>query len=514
MEYKRFIDLMKEPGNTSPETIPALQELLKEFPYFQSAHLLLACSMKEQQHLRYERQLKLAAAYAPDRKVMYSLLHDRQKTVSSPVAQEIPSPFILHDENESSSLEFVENQAEENTNPFIETGIVSSDMSDKSEDGSEENILELPEEKPYEPRYAIDQEENVSAEIPSQTTSAASTAAAFSGDPREVLKRRLAEILGNPIVEDSSVVTKKDSPEILPVEIPVVESDNSTEKITVVPLKTEPVSDFKETISVPEAAKEIIIPPVAVTRESKEHDPLKELLPEDVTKPLDELEKSEFEYALEASVLTTLESLPVIQATPEKTEPENLSENIISPLSTSESQQAFQNPAEENPRSFTDWLKKLSTGDYGKVEEIHAEEKVSEARIEKSEHLEKTSVPAIGNTLKVEQSTHKSHEKKPETGIVDQKKELIDKFIATEPKIIPSKVEFYSPATQAKRSVEEYDDVVSETLARIYRQQGNNLKARFCYEKLSLFYPEKKTYFAALIKEIDEELNRSNQEDL
>ena len=86
--------------------------------------------------------------------------------------------------------------------------------------------------------------------------------------------------------------------------------------------------------------------------------------------------------------------------------------------------------------------------------------------------------------------------------------------IASEPKIVPSKAEFYSPVTQAKKSVEEHDDLVSETLATIYRQQGNLSRARFCYEKLSLLIPGKSAYFAALIKEIDEELNKFNQEDL
>lgn len=80
---------------------------------------------------------------------------------------------------------------------------------------------------------------------------------------------------------------------------------------------------------------------------------------------------------------------------------------------------------------------------------------------------------------------------------------LIDKFIQSEPRIVPAKAEFYSPVNMARLSVVEHEDIVSETLAKIYLQQGNHSKAMSIYEKLSLFYPEKKLYFAARISEIE-----------
>lgn len=69
------------------------------------------------------------------------------------------------------------------------------------------------------------------------------------------------------------------------------------------------------------------------------------------------------------------------------------------------------------------------------------------------------------------------------------------------------KAEFYSPAKMAKLSVQEDDDLVTETLAQVYHDQGHLEKAIKAYQKLQLKYPEKKIYFAGRIKEIEIQLN-------
>jgi tetratricopeptide (TPR) repeat protein len=54
----------------------------------------------------------------------------------------------------------------------------------------------------------------------------------------------------------------------------------------------------------------------------------------------------------------------------------------------------------------------------------------------------------------------------------------------------------------AKSSIADAGEIVSETLANIYAQQGNYHKAINAFEKLSLKYPEKSHLFAARIREL------------
>ena len=50
------------------------------------------------------------------------------------------------------------------------------------------------------------------------------------------------------------------------------------------------------------------------------------------------------------------------------------------------------------------------------------------------------------------------------------------------------------------------EDFYTETLGKIYAEQGFSQRALEVYEKLILLYPEKSAYFAALIEEIKKHL--------
>ena len=58
----------------------------------------------------------------------------------------------------------------------------------------------------------------------------------------------------------------------------------------------------------------------------------------------------------------------------------------------------------------------------------------------------------------------------------------------------------------AVNSIARNDDWVSESMAEVYARQGKVQKAIEIYEKLSLLNPEKNTYFAAKIENLQKDL--------
>jgi tetratricopeptide (TPR) repeat protein len=81
---------------------------------------------------------------------------------------------------------------------------------------------------------------------------------------------------------------------------------------------------------------------------------------------------------------------------------------------------------------------------------------------------------------------------------------LIEKFIATEPRITPGKVEQYTGVSFAKESLEENFDWVTETMAKLYAAQGKIDRARKAYKRLIELHPEKKIHFENQLKVLNQ----------
>ncbi|MBE6335340.1 MAG: hypothetical protein E7066_01480 [Lentimicrobiaceae bacterium] len=99
----------------------------------------------------------------------------------------------------------------------------------------------------------------------------------------------------------------------------------------------------------------------------------------------------------------------------------------------------------------------------------------------------------------------KNEDKKEEK--ILSKSDIIDKFIAENPQISRPKQEFFNPITVAQASVVDQENIISETLATIYLNQGHVSKAISIYKKLSLKNPEKSVYFAELIEKAKNKFN-------
>lgn len=77
---------------------------------------------------------------------------------------------------------------------------------------------------------------------------------------------------------------------------------------------------------------------------------------------------------------------------------------------------------------------------------------------------------------------------------------LIDRFTVNPPKMIFDPNRHDPNVNYATNSKKEDFELISETLAMVYAEQGYVGKAEKMFKKLALFFPEKSSYFADQIK--------------
>lgn len=181
-------------------------------------------------------------------------------------------------------------------------------------------------------------------------------------------------------------------------------------------------------------------------------------------KEYDNFEKELIASAINSSILSEVDDEDAIQYKPFS----NKKEDQKSDEADSNSQEKEN---EAQPESFIQFLRKVSN-----------KESQSKGDVEK----------------KLEEKKSQTSDAKPTSS---SKKDIVDAFIHN-PEQQKSKKSFFSPTENAKKSLEENIDNVSETLAKIHELQGNYGKAIQSYEKLILKFPEKKSFFANRIEEL------------
>ena len=91
MQQKDLINYIKHPGSLDQSAIKPLQELVRNFPYFQGAHILLSLVSKKWDTSVYQQTLKRTAIAVTNRSHLFDLLHTAEAgetTVEGIPAQE------------------------------------------------------------------------------------------------------------------------------------------------------------------------------------------------------------------------------------------------------------------------------------------------------------------------------------------------------------------------------------------------------------------------------------------
>lgn len=419
MNSKQLPEWMRKPGLTGREDGAQLDSLLRSYPYFQTAHLLYIKNLHNQGSFLYNNQLKSAAIYVADRKVLYDLIKrkDAVEPVEETTVSEIEKAVSAQEHNQEikpvppkfPEKRFVSNPDEWEAGMLRQLQLLHHWRGKEKEDVKpKEEILPFVNTPPVAERKEI-QTEVPKHEIP---------------DAKDELNTLLYVLVEPGQSEDIGEELTEET---------VAEVENSTEDTK---WEIQPIEDFKQENT--ESPAHVEIP----------QDPVQQDILVEAIHSVFELEADD-----------TLPSISDLKTVSDTTvQPESAEIHLI--------------PQENDisGMSFGAWVASLK--------------QTSTIARHPEERSDKSAV------------------------ISESGEELIERFIREEPRIQVKKSGFFNPVNMAKKSVQDSDEFVTETLARIYAKQGNIPKAVRAYQKLSLKFPEKTAYFAALIEELKRTPNK------
>ncbi len=97
---------INNPKELNESSLSDIQELVDEYPFFQTARLLLLKNLHQLDHIRFEPELKRSVLYIPDRTRLFELIHNLYPvadTESKPAVSEKEKDEVVEDTEEKPS---------------------------------------------------------------------------------------------------------------------------------------------------------------------------------------------------------------------------------------------------------------------------------------------------------------------------------------------------------------------------------------------------------------------------
>lgn len=489
MNKENFIKILHDPHSVSPEELKALEQVVEQYPYFQTARSAIASACKRVAKNEAPKKLSTAAIYTTNRNLL-------KKYVSGSF------DFSIGDQ-----IKIGEHRERLNTAKYVDTPrpakkqggkfkFVHKKEEDESKLGSGKfvDLTKQDEEYDYDEEI-VEKEDGTVEEIFTRHR-----------DDNPKLTNRPVKQDGEeePVSKESSEESSDDDNKSISFDKDDTAIEETPEIKTSAPLpskKTEPKVSILEVQHGPEHLKKVeeLVKDVFnnLTSYQKSRDHYFE-----VEKRLHEIEENE---AVDLAVDKALKKATnKIEAANE----EEVVEKEEKPLKKAARKSAEPKNPEEKAEK-TESAKKEAEKDTTKVQTTKKEEppkQVSQPLTESNPSSKEDKVPTAEapKSEKFEITADKPKSGDSLANKIKYQQEIIERFIQNNPKIVPDDDEAREATNNdlSLQSVEMKDDFATENLAQILAKQGKRDKAIEIYEKLILKNPRKKSYFASRISEL------------
>lgn len=477
MNREEFISYINNPGLLDKKSVVDMQELLAEYPYFQTAHLLFLKNLHNLENIRFSSQLKISAAHITDREILYHLL-----LMKATREEESGKTGIKQD----GKTETTEKQEQE-----IQTVKTDATPSKKKKPVEETATQETATADPVMPAEKVITEKS-------------------SGQTKDNLAdqvmRRIEEIR-----------KKKDVKPEIPEKLPVakVDTKKTEEKKSIADTILEEIKRSKESRNKP--VQELTRKPVKTSEPELKSEPLKSKKENASTGDIADNDSLNENENNNETILLIDENDEIItqvkrEETPDLKDEKNSGEEYPDDKRTGKAGELldFEYPEELAEKNN---IPEAITGKAGVAEKEKSttEKKTSGRPEKKTQEVNEKVVEPPGErysfTIWLDHLQRIPHKSNPaeEANSADGKlnaSELINQFLDENPRIIAQEESLNGYNDISASSVTEDEGFITDTLAQIYIKQGYYSKAIFTYEKLSLKFPEKSSYFASQIEKI------------
>ena len=455
MTADNFTSYLNNPSHLYQISYQELKSLVVQYPYCQNLRYLLVSKSHLENVGEYNKDLELAATYSVDRTYLYQLIHKEEMANSS-------ENFILNDDY--LELKNISTPSEQQDVPPSES-IVVEQKADYSLDIDipQENIeTNITPQKPSKKDYIPAESRTIRVRRVNLTTSDSEPPA--SAAPDVPLEKKQIEEKQVPISNQLEIRTEMEknketrsvidqllgnftpNKDVEPKEVIAIEQEQESETTPPESVEVNTNDDFWGVLPVKESPKlgrEVLFE--ITNKTDKEMDALfqdKKASDNQNTPPMDSFTEDELS-------------------------PKNSDTTSPTPKTSFQSyMNQFQTPPE-----IIEEIKDEPELHHAINEAIEEEEKVEIKKKGKKKKKKKKKLKQK-KLIKVKSKKKKKHKKKKKTLEVAQK------------------------------SIEENQDILSETLAELLAQQGSRKKAIRMYKRLSLIFPKKSGFFAKKIAKL------------